>query len=235
MRNVENITIPCAGGSMPTAVLWAARLPAPTVFVISTIFGVDHELQDIMRDYTRLGFTTVAPDMFWRRMPGPLDHRLEAEYAKAVERNDAFDVEQGVRDLARAIDTVRAMPAVTGPYGIIGFCFGGRYAYLAAARLGASVVASFHGSFLERNIDEAPAVRCPITLHYGDVDPHVPLEAIERLRVALSHNPDAEVHLYQGVGHGYTSPTKPSWNAEATAKSHARAQELLQRHLAVLV
>ena len=234
MSAVENVAVPCADGAVPYSILRPTRLPAPAVLLVSTIFGVDSELQATMTDYTRLGFITVAPDLFWRILSGPLDHRLPSDYERATGRYDAFDLECGMRDLGCVVKALDGVPGYSGKYGIIGFCFGGRYAFLAAARLGASVAVSFHGSNVEGSLNEADAVRCPISLHYGDADPLAPMAEIERIRLALQHNPDAEICIYAGAGHGYTSPTKPSYDEDATIKSHERARELLLEHLKVI-
>jgi carboxymethylenebutenolidase len=218
-------------GTIPCLVVVPPELPAPAVIVMATLYGPDREFEEILLDYAQLGFITVGPDQFWRTLPGPLPHLTEEQRIFARERYKTNDFERGVGDLRRVVDAVRAMPECTGEYGITGYCFGGRYAYVAAARLGAKVAISFHGSDIGHNLADAAAINVPISLHYGDSDHHAPMSEIESIRKALAGNPRAEVVIYPGAGHGFTSPTKPTWDAVATAKSRQRAQQLLVENL----
>jgi carboxymethylenebutenolidase len=206
-------------------------VPAPVVLVMATIFGADRELEEVLVDYARLGFIAIAPDQFWRILPGPLPHNTEDEWERARARNRQNDFDRCVEDLERVVQDVTAMPESTGEYGIIGYCYGGRLAFIAAARFGARVAVSFHGSNIGRNLADAPAIKCPISLHYGDADPHAPIREIDSIRAALAGNSGAEVILYPGAGHGFTSPSKPTYDPVATAKSSARARTLLVNHL----
>ena len=228
---VTPIEIPAADGTIPCLMVLPSVLPAPALLVMATLNGPDEELKAILLDYAQLGVITVAPDQFWRVFPGPMPHATPEDRERARDRWRRNDFERGIDDLRVVIDAVRAMPECTGEYGITGYCYGGRYAFIAAARFGARVAVSFHGSFIGQSLADAPAITCPISLHYGDSDEHVPASEIASIREALAGNPAAEVIVYPGAGHGFTSPTKGHYDPVASEKSRARARELIARTL----
>src|SRR5690606_22144157 len=109
--------------------------PVPAVVVIQEIFGVNAVVAEVCDRLAGLGFLAVAPDLFWRLEPGVnLTDRTQAEWDKALDLMNRFDVDQGVRDLQTTIDACRASTLCAGKVGAVGYCLGGRLAYLVAAR-----------------------------------------------------------------------------------------------------
>jgi carboxymethylenebutenolidase len=224
----KDITIRAAdGGAFSAYMALPKTTPAPAIVIVTSIFGTDQEMRDLTDHYAEEGFLTVVPDIFWRVDPGPLSHDDEAETKRAHARNAAFDVAKGVADVKAVADMLRTMKEYNGKFAVVGFCFGGRYVFLAATRLGAAAGASFHGTCIGLELAEADKANVPLSLHFGDDDPIVPMSEVEAIRAALKHNPKAEVHVYAGCGHGYTGPTRPSYNAEATRLSYERAMKVL--------
>jgi carboxymethylenebutenolidase len=131
-------------------------------------------------------------------------------------------------DLAAVVERVRALPECTGKIAVAGYCFGGRYAFVAAAQLPIDAAVSYHGILVGRSLDVAPQIRVPISLHYGDVDPEAPLSEIEAIRAATAGNALVEICVYPGVGHSFTWRNYPKFHAGAAAQSEARAFALLE-------
>src|SRR4030095_14981027 len=114
--------------------------------IVSTIFGVDSDMTYYADERAADGFVASAPDMFWRDAdPGPLPWTDDGR-KRAFARNDRYDLELGMRDLADVIANLKKHPPCNGKVAVMGFCFGGPFALLAAARYGTNAGISFHGS-----------------------------------------------------------------------------------------
>jgi len=200
------------------------------VVIVSTISGADSDMTYYADTLTAEGFVVSAPDMFWRDAdPGPLAWTAEGR-KRAFARNDRYDLEQGMRDLSDVIADLKKHPRCNGKIAVMGFCFGSPFALLAAARYGTDAGISFHGSHVEKYLEEAGRVRCPLSFHYGDRDEVAPMAAVERIRDAFSGLPDAKVYVYPGAGHGFMTMTRGPGYMESVAHSAwARALEVLKR------
>lgn len=212
---------------MPAYVKMPAAKSAPAVICVSTIFGVIDDLRRFADGFADAGFIAIAPDMFWRGDAGPLVINDPTDEDRAQARNATFDTDRGMADIAAVVRACTAWPEYNGKYAVAGWCFGGRFAFLSAARLSPSAIVSFHGSHIGKHLDEAPKVGCPATLHSGDSDHVAPLEELYAIRAALAHNPAAEMTIYPGVGHNFTSPARDTYNEAVATASWKRALEVL--------
>ena len=131
----ETTTIKTDDGQFAAYVARPSNPKAPAIVVIQEIFGVNAVMRGVCDELAAAGFLAVCPDLFWRIEPGiDITDQSEAEWKKAFELYNAFDVEAGVKDIAATIDHVRALPEVNGKVGAVGFCLGGTLAYRTAAR-----------------------------------------------------------------------------------------------------
>jgi carboxymethylenebutenolidase len=215
------------GGSFQAYAAFPKTTPAPAIIIIPSIFGTDEEMKGLVERYAEEGYIALCPEIFWRILPGVLSHTDDVEREKAYDRMKRFDVEKGVDDIGAMVDTLKPMKEYNGKFAVAGFCFGGRYALLAASRLGADAAVSFHGTLMGQNLDDAKKVTCPVSFHFGDNDKSVPVTEVEAIRDALKHNPKAEVFLYAGAAHGFSSPSRPAYNAEVWRVSSERAAKVL--------
>ncbi|MDX1483825.1 MAG: dienelactone hydrolase family protein [Alphaproteobacteria bacterium] len=224
----EHITIPTAdGGAMPAEVSYPAEAPGKGVIIVPPIFGIEDGTREIMDHYAALGCVVVTPDMFWRTIPGTMAREGEGR-AKADERSQNFDVEQGVKDLADVVAFLREMPQCSGKVALFGYCFGGRYALLAGTRLGVDGAVSFHGVGMGHHLDEADKLSCPLSIHVGDSDPVVPMKEIEAVKAAIGDKPGVEIRIYPGVGHGFTGKGRANYDETADTESNAAAARLIE-------
>ena len=226
-----HVTIAVAdGGTFDSYVAAPAAGKGAGVVIVSTISGVDSDMTHYADTLTAEGFVVSAPDMFWRDAdPGPLPWTAEGR-KRAFARNDRYDLEQGMRDLADVIADLKKHPRCNGKIAVMGFCFGSPFALLAAARYGTDAGISFHGSHVEKYLAEVGRVRCPLSFHYGDQDEVAPMAAVERIREAFNGLPDAKVFVYPGAGHGFMTMTRGPGYMESVAHSAwARAREVLKR------
>lgn len=224
----RDITIPSAdGGAIPAYVSVPAVVPAPAVIMVPAVFGVTEGAREWADRYAAHGFLVVAPDFFWRTVPGPLDGNIPEEREKATDRSKNFDRDTGVGDIASVRDYVRALPESNGKWSLAGYCFGGRYTLLAGAYLGADAVVGFHPSRMAVELEAAAKVTCPTSFHFGGADDLVPADVIEAVRAALKTNPHAESYVYPGVLHGFTQKGRPAYDEAASELSFERAVRVL--------
>jgi carboxymethylenebutenolidase len=149
----ERITITTADGSFGAYLARPSNTPAPAVVVIQEIFGVNQVMRDITDGLAAQGFLAVCPDLFWRIEPGiDITDQSEAEWKRAFELFNAFDVDTGVKDIQATIDEVRRRPDCNGSVGAVGFCLGGLLAFLTAARTDANASVSYYGVGIENRV-----------------------------------------------------------------------------------
>lgn len=224
----RDVMIPSAdGGAIPAYVALPAVLPAPSVVIVAAVFGVDAGTREWADRYAARGFIAVAPDFFWRTIPGPLDPDVPEERAKATERNGQFDRDAGQRDIGSVRDYVLGLPESNGKWSVAGYCFGGRYTLLAGAYLGADAVAGFHPSKMKLELEAAAKVTCPASFHFGGADNSVPMDVVEEVQAALKSNPRAESYVYPGVAHGFTMKTRAAYDAAVSELSFERTIAML--------
>jgi len=194
----------------------AGDAPAPGILLITAIFGVDDEMKELADAWAQDGFLVSVPDIFWRVMPGPT-----ADMEKAFARYEAFDEDQGMRDIEDLIGDLKARPQCNGKVAVLGFCFGGLYAHLSAARLGVDAAGAYHGTRIGSRIEEADKVTCPVSFHFGDQDPVVPMDEVAAIRAAYAGRPNAEIVVHPGATHNFSMPYKQGYHAEAAGASRA--------------
>lgn len=173
----------------------------PAIVLASAIHGVDDDLRAIADEFGARGYIAVAPDLFWRTLPGPLcrdDPRAAFRGRPRLEK-----IEAGERDLADVLATLRHQPTFNGRAAIIGFCYGGPYAILGPKRLGYDAGIACHGTQMLDFITELEGVRQPVCILWGDQDPLAPADVLEAYRAMPARMGNVEVHVFPGVRHGY--------------------------------
>lgn len=228
----DRITAP-DGGAFAGHVALPPTGRGPGLVLIQEIFGVNAYIRDVADRLARLGYVVVAPDMFWRLEPGvAIDGTDEAALGQAMGYAGRFDGAAGVGDLGATLAHVRAMPECTGSVGVIGFCFGGTFSYLAAAHLDPVAVVSYYGSGVAGSLDVLPQVTCPILFHFGDADPYLPNEDVARLAAASAGMPNVEILVQAGSGHAFDNAFNPNFSdPPAAAAAWARTVAFLTEHL----
>ncbi len=211
----------------------AGDAPAPGILVIQEIFGVNQVMRDICDGLAAQGYLAVCPDLFWRQEPGvDITDRSEAEWRKAFALFGGFDVAKGVDDLIATLAQMRTMPGTNGKAGTIGYCLGGKMAYLMATRSDADCNVSFYGVGIEDMLDESTAVTRPLLMHVAEKDKFVPPEAQARIVSRMASVPLASVHVYPGVDHAFCREGGEHFDAAACALANARTHDFLRAKLA---
>jgi carboxymethylenebutenolidase len=215
------------GGTFPIAQV-APGSRAPGLVVISSAYGVTDGLRATMRRYAATGYIVAAPDMFSRTLPGPLG-QSEADRTAARGRLEGFDVAAGLSDIRTVMDELRARPDCTGTIAVMGYCFGGEFAYLATTQLGAAGAISFHGVGIGKHLDEAGKVNVPMSLHFGEDDRFVPNTEVDAIEAAFRGKPAVEIYRYAGAKHGFVQSESAAYDAAAAQLAEERALAMLAR------
>jgi carboxymethylenebutenolidase len=118
--------------------------------------------------------------------------------------------------------------ATAGRVGVIGYCWGGFLAFVAAARLpGFAAAVSYYGGGIGAVATERPA--CPVLMHFGEKDHAIPLSDVDKVRRA--HPSGVTIHLYP-AGHGFNCDERPSYDAASANLARQRTLAFLKQHLA---
>jgi carboxymethylenebutenolidase len=203
--------------------------PSPGIVMLPPIFGLEPVVRQLADGYAARGYVVLAPNQFWRDPESHVMDRTDAGRASAQARGRRVDVEQIVGDVGASVAALRAMPACSGKVAVLGFCFGGRYAYLAAARLDIDAAGAFHPVQIDQSTADAPRVKAPLSLHFGEDDPLTPPDHVDAVRAALRHRPDAEIFVYPGATHNFAVPGVPGYNPTVAALSEQRVFTLFDR------
>lgn len=221
------------GGSFKAYVATPATTPAPGLVVIQEIFGVNQVMRDLTDGYAAAGFVAICPDIFWRIEPGvDISDRSEAEWQKAFELFGKFDVDRGVQDLAASLGHVRGMPGCSGKAGSVGYCLGGKLAYLMATRSDADANVSFYGVGLDDLIGESGNISRPFMAHVAANDGFVPPDAQARFVPVLEAHPKATVHVYKDQDHAFARVGGKHYDRASADLANSRTRDFLAAALA---
>ncbi|HVV61598.1 MAG TPA: alpha/beta fold hydrolase [Pseudolabrys sp.] len=219
------------GGRCDAFIARPPRGSAPAVVLIPPIYGATPAMESMAQDLAGERYVVVMPDLFWRTLPGPLGYD-GSDREKAQERYKKFDVAAGVSDLAEVIRWCAREESSNGKVAVMGLCFGGRYAVLAAAELGAHAAVSFHGTYIGAHLDALRRIACPTSLHFGESDPHAPMTEVKQIADASTGNPDIAIFTYPDAPHGFMQQDRPSYRPDAARPAWARALDTLRKGLA---
>jgi len=202
---------------------------APGLVIIQEIFGVNDHIREVVDEYANSGYVALAPEMFWRIEPNVQLGYTPEDVQKARAFRPKFNFDLGVRDIDSTIKALRATPECDGKVAVVGYCFGGLMAYLAAARTDVAAASCYYGGGIDTFIAEATAVKCPIQFHFGAKDAAIPAEIWDKVRTAFEGRKDAEVFVYEGAEHGFNCTKRASFNPEASKLARTRTMEMLRR------
>lgn len=229
------VTIAAKDGGSFNAYMATPKAPegkAPVIIVIQEIFGVNNDVQKKCDDWAAKGYIALAPDLFWRQEPGvQLNTLNEAEWARAMGFLKGFNVDLGVEDISATLTYARSLPGCTGAVGTVGYCLGGRLAYLMATRTDATCNVSYYGVTIENYLGEAANIKAPLLMHIAEEDKFVNKEAQAQIKAALANIPQATVHSYAGMDHAFTRLNGDHFNAEAAALANGRTADFFEKHL----
>ena len=190
--------------------------PKAGIVIVQEIFGITNHIQAVADEYASHGYLAIAPAMFDRIRAGVTLDYAEIDEARGLMMQ--LNLENAVSDMAAAADAVR----IAGKVAVIGYCWGGAMADLAACRISVDAAVAYYGRMIVEWLDLSPA--CPVMYHFGETDPLIPAEMVEQIRAS---RPDGIFHTYPGAGHGFNCTERADFEPDSAALA-------LQRTLAFL-
>ncbi len=196
------------------------------VIVLQEIFGVTPAIRKVADRFAEAGYLAFAPDLFWRVEPGlSLTHSKE-DMARAFSILGSFSDDSAMQDIAATQAHIRGLPGFSGRIAAVGMCLGGKLAYLAAARLPLDSAIAFYGVGIEKHLEEASGIDCPLLMLFGGMDKYVSADA--RSQIADATDTRAELQIYPEADHGFYT----RGDAGTMADAHRKALGFLSATLA---
>jgi carboxymethylenebutenolidase len=197
--------------------------PIAALVVVQEVFGVNAHIRSVADGYAKDGFLAIAPALFDR-----IERGVELAYdgpdmQKAMSFIPKLDMDKAVADVAAAVDF--AAKATGKKVGVIGYCWGGTLAWIAACRLPVAAAVGYYGGRIGNYARETPAA--PVMLHFGKQDTHIPAEEVEKVQAA---HPAVEVYWYD-AGHGFNCDARASFNPAASKQARERSLAFLKKNL----
>lgn len=182
-----------------------AETPRAAVVVIQEIFGVNAGIRAKCDRLAEHGYLAVAPDLFWRIAPGvDLNPDVPEEMQHALDLMGQFDQDTAIADIEATIRFARTLVS-GGKVGAIGFCLGGRLAYMTAARTDVDASVGYYPVGIDGLLGEKHAIARPLMLHIAGADHFVPAEVQAAMHVGLDDHPKVTLHDYPGEDHGFAT------------------------------
>jgi carboxymethylenebutenolidase len=183
-----------------------AGTPSAAIIVIQEIFGVNAGIQRKCDLLAEAGYLAIAPDLFWRLEPGILlDPDIPEQFQQALDWMGKFNQDAGVRDIEATIRAARARLGEGGKVGAVGYCLGGRLAFMTATRTDVNASVGYYGVGIDGLLGEKHAIAHPVLLHTPEEDHFVDKAAQQRMHEGLDDHPKVTLHDYPGVDHGFAT------------------------------
>lgn len=220
------------GQSFNAYIAYPDKKPAGAVILIQEIFGINQEMRDkcdLMADH---GYIGIAPDLFWRIEPGiELADSVQEQLEHAFHLFAEFDQPMGLKDLEFTLKAIRSHADCNGKVGCVGYCLGGKLAYMMAAHTDIDTAVSYYGVGLETMLDAADNFKNPVLMHIAGEDEFVPKDAQEKIIEAMKDNDYAETYRYAGMDHAFARGNGMHYNKQAADLANERTFKFLQQNL----
>ena len=183
-----------------------AGTPKAAIVVIQEIFGVNAGIRRKCDTLAEAGYLAIAPDLFWRLERGiELDPDIKPEFDRAIELMGQFDQDKGIADIEASIRAVRAELGDGAKVGVVGYCLGGRLAFMTAARTDVDASVGYYGVGIDGLLGEKHAIAHPVLLHVPVEDHFVDKAAQAAMHAGLDDHPKVTIYDYAGEDHGFAT------------------------------
>lgn len=234
---MSNLTIKATDGSGSFSAYVAAAKDKPSdgargvVVLIQEIFGVNQAMRDIADWVADLGFIAVAPDLFWRIEPGiDITDKTDAEWKRAFELFNAFDQVKGIEDLKATVTAARTMDGSNGKVATMGYCLGGRLAFMMAEQSDADANISYYGVGLDGLLGDLGKVTKPLVVHIADKDEFFPAEGRAKVVAAAKDHGHIACYHYP-ADHAFARVKGTHWHGLSATIANGRSAEVLAKVL----
>ncbi|KLI64744.1 dienelactone hydrolase family protein [Aurantiacibacter marinus] len=232
MTETVRITTLSGDGAFNAYIARPVGQPKSAIIVIQEIFGVNAGIRRKCDRLAEAGYLAIAPDLFWRMHEGvELDPDIEPEFQKALDLMGKFNQDAGIRDIEATIKYARDLTQ-TGKVGAVGYCLGGRLAYMTAARTDIDASVGYYAVGLDSLLREKDAIAHPLMLHIPTKDGFVGPEVQKAMHDALDPDPKVTLHDYAGLDHGFATEFGKRRSEDAANLADSRTAEFFAENLA---
>ncbi|WP_213979560.1 dienelactone hydrolase family protein [Sphingomonas sp. dw_22] len=218
-------------GSFDAYVAEPEGTPRAAIVVIQEIFGVNSGIRDKCDKWAAQGYLALAPDLFWRIEPGvQLDPDVPDQFQQALALMGKFNQDAGIRDIEATIRAARAKLG-GGKVGAVGYCLGGRLAYMTAARTDIDATIGYYGVGIDNLLGEKHGIARPLLLHIAGADHFVTPDVQTKMHEGLDHHPRVTLETYPGVDHGFAVESGNRRNDEAAKLADRRTEDFFAANL----
>ena len=196
--------------------------PKGAIVVIQEIFGVNQHIRALADGFAADGYVAIAPALYDRAEKG-----VELGYDEEG-RQSGMAIREKVEwdDVVKDIIATREAVADVGKVGIVGYCYGGTVTWLGACKGGFDAAVGYYGGGIHTMLDLHAG--CPVQLHFGEKDQGIPLENVDKIRVAKS---DVDIYVYDDAGHGFVCDERASYSETATSAARTRTLDFFASNL----
>ena len=227
-----SITINADDGSFIAYRADPAGTPRGAIIVIQEIFGINAGIRRQCDLFAEAGYLAIAPDLFWRFAAGvELDPDVKPEFERALALMGQLDQDAAIRDLEATIRAVRGMLPQDGKVGAVGFCLGGRLAFMVAARTDVDASVGYYGVGIDGLLGEKHGIARPLMLHIPVEDHFVDHDAQARIHAGLDDHPRVTLHDYPGEDHGFATAFGSRRSEESATLAEGRTAAFFAAHL----
>lgn len=206
--------------------------PKGAIVVIQEIFGVNEGIRRKCDHWASLGYLAIAPDLFWRLQPGiELDPDVPEEFQQALAHMGKFNQDQGIRDIEATIRAARSRLPAGGKVGAVGYCLGGRLAYMTAARTDVDATVGYYGVNLDLLLGEKHAIAHPLLLHIAGADHFVTPDKQKLIHEGLDNHPRVTIHDYPSADHGFAAEMDNRRSEDAAQLADGRTEAFFGENL----
>jgi len=204
----------------------------PGLVIGQEIFGINGNMRATADLYAEEGYVALVPDLFWRQQPGVELGYSAADFQVALGLFGGLDLDRAVQDIAASIAALRGLEAVSGSaVGYVGYCMGGKLAYLTATRTDAACAVGYYGMGIDEYLDEAAHIRGRLVLHFAEQDVYCDAAARQRIGAALAGRPGVEIYSYPEADHAFARIGSEHYHKPSATLAHGRSIAALKKAL----
>lgn len=206
----------------------------PGIVLCQEIFGVNAAMR-IKADFlAEEGYTVLVPDLFWRTAPRIELGYTEQDFQKAFELYQHYDEDQGVEDIQDSLNFLKTLEScdASAGLGVVGYCLGGKLAYLAGCRISEVACAvGYYGVGIEKTLDELENAKGRVVLHIAELDKFTPPEARQKILDAAAQYSNVQAYVYEGVDHAFARPNSEHYHKPSARFAHERSITALHQSI----
>lgn len=206
--------------------------PKAAIVVIQEVFGVNPGIRQKCDKLAAQGYLAIAPDLFWRLAPGvEFNPDIPEELQSGLDLFGKFDQDAGIRDIEATIHVARGLLGDGGKVGAVGYCLGGRLAFMTACRTDIDAAVGYYGVAIDGLLGEKHAIAHPVLLHIPTNDGFVPAETQAAMHAGLDDHPKVTLYDYAGEDHGFATEMGDRRSEASAQLADERTAAFFAEHL----